>query len=500
MDDPHGEPHGEPYGERHGEPRGEPRGEPPGDAQRLAARLSSDGIRLIALTGVDNAGITRAKTIPAARLPAAALRGIGMSSVFDVYTADDSMAATADLGGPVGDLRLFPDLERLTPLAAQPGWAWAPVDRYTQTGAEHPACQRLFARRAADRAAAAGFEVRMGFETEWVVTRADRAARADLAPYTDRAAHTDAASPVAPASLDYPTTGPAYGMTRVVELSDYLGDIAQSLAAQGIEVLQIHPEYTIGQFEVSTAPGDPVRAADDAVLVRETVRAVSVRHGLRASFSPVVVAGQVGNGRHLHMSLYRDGVSLHRDPSDEFGLAPEARAFLAGVLGALPALSAVGCPSPVSALRLLPSHWAGVFQCWGVENREAALRLVIGARDDPDGGNAELKRVDAAANPYLVVGTVLAAGLHGVASGGRLPPPVTTDPATLSPAERDRLRLRPLPVTLDAAADELARSEPLREALGGVLHDALISVRRYEAAQFADASPEDIAAAYRWRY
>ncbi|MEK8169184.1 hypothetical protein NKH77_03375 [Streptomyces sp. M19] len=42
-----------------------------------------------------------------------------------------------------------------------------------------------------------------------------------------------------------------------------------------MDVLQIHPEYAPGQFEVSVAPADPVGAADLAVLVRETLRAVS---------------------------------------------------------------------------------------------------------------------------------------------------------------------------------------------------------------------------------
>jgi len=57
-------------------------------------------------------------------------------------------------GGPVGDFRLRPDLGRLCVLAAQPGWAWAPVDRWRQDGEPHPACQRGFARQMAVKAAA----------------------------------------------------------------------------------------------------------------------------------------------------------------------------------------------------------------------------------------------------------------------------------------------------------------------------------------------------------
>ncbi|MEW1654901.1 glutamine synthetase family protein [Streptomyces sp. NPDC093707] len=450
-------------------------------ARQSAARLDAEGVGNIALTWVDNAGISRVKTIPARRLTDVVERGVGMSPVFDVFTSDDAITASDHLGGPDGDLRLFPDLDRLTTLAGQPGWAWAPVDRYDQLGQPHPACQRLFARRMADRAAAAGLDLRMGFETEWVVTR----------------------TPQGPADaevLDYPCAGPAYGMARVVELSDYLRDVTEALTVQGVEVLQIHPEYAPGQFEVSTAAGDPVRAADDVVLVRETIRAVSARHGLRASFAPSVVAGEVGNGCHLHLSLHRDGPSLHRAAGAEWALAPDAVAFLAGVLDALPALLAIGCPSPASYLRLLPSHWAGVYQIWGVENREAALRLVTGAPDDPDGGHAEIKPFDAAANPYLAVGAVIAAGLHGIDTAARLPAPQTGDPGVLGVRERARRGIVRLPATLTEAADRFEKSAPLREALGEVLHGAVLAVRRAEEAHFAEREPEEIAAATRWRW
>src|SRR5947199_164878 len=180
----------------------------PGDpqrARRAAEELAGRGVVGVALSWVDNAGMSRVKTVPVRRLADAVAAGVGMSPVFDVFLVDDSITTSAHIGGPVGDLRLYPDLDALTVLAAQPGWAWAPADRFTQEGHPHVARQRRFADNQAEEAAA-------------------------------------------------------------------------------------------GQLELSVAASAPVAAADRVVLVKETIRAVSQAHGLRASFAPVVVAGQVGNG------------------------------------------------------------------------------------------------------------------------------------------------------------------------------------------------------------
>ncbi len=109
--------------------------------------LTAAGVEIVALTYVDNSGITRVKGVPIGRLADAADHGIGMSPVFDAFVVDDSITASPSAGGPVGDLRLLPDLDEAVVLAAQPGWAWAPVDRWQQSGERHPQCQRASSRR-----------------------------------------------------------------------------------------------------------------------------------------------------------------------------------------------------------------------------------------------------------------------------------------------------------------------------------------------------------------
>lgn len=449
-------------------------------AKAHAKDLSTQGVHGVVLAYVDTAGIARVKTIPVARLASAAAWGVGMSPVFDTFLANDSIVSTDVLGSPDGDLRLYPDLDQLVVLSAQPGWAWAPVDRITQEGARHPACSRTFLRRIVrDAAVRHGIEFKAAVEVEWAVGQAS--ARSDT---------------FVPA-----VTGPAYGATRQVELSDYTLELLTAFAAQGVDVDQLHPEYAAGQFEISVGALDPVAAADRSVLVRQTIRALSRRHGLRASFSPAVLAEGVGNGGHLHLSAWRDGVNLHAGGDRRYGMTAEAESFVAGVLAHLPALTAVTAPSPASHLRLKPSQWAGVFIAWGRETRETAVRVITGTTGRQDqAANLEVKPVDLAANPYLALGCLLAAGLDGLESAASLPEEVTGDPARFTPAEAAARGVRRLPTSLEQSVEEFRRDDLLRTVLGPVLADAVIAVRQGETAAVAGLDDEAVAAAYRWTY
>ena len=130
-------------------------------------------------------------------------------------------------------------------------------------------------------------------------------------------------------------TGPAYGYTRLVERSDYLRDVLVALDEQGVVVDQIHPEYGAAQYELSVAAEGPVEAADTMVLVRETVRAISARHELFASFSPKVLAEGVGNGGHVHLSLWRDGHNIFAGGDGHYGMHPDASRVHRGRAGAI---------------------------------------------------------------------------------------------------------------------------------------------------------------------
>jgi glutamine synthetase len=444
----------------------------PGLAAGVAAALEQQGVMAVAVTMVDNSGVARVKAVPLDRLADAASRGLGSPPVWDAFGADDGIAPA---GSPIGDLRLVPDLGTVVPLAAQPGWAWAPGDRCTTAGGPHPGCQRTFARRMAERAADAGLEVRMAVESEWVI---DAGSDEDLVPATG---------------------GPAYGMGRLVDLAPYLRDVLEACAAQAIDVEQIHPEYAPSQVELSVSPLGPVAAADRTVLVRQTLRAVGVEHGYRTSLSPAVTHDGVGNGAHLHHSIWQAGVNLLARTGGD--LPPTGESWLAGVLAAMPALLAVGAPSAASYLRLQPQRWSAPWQAWGRENREAALRLVDGSvAAGPAAANAEIKVFDPSSNPYLVAGAVIAAGLDGVERGLRLPVETTTDPAVLSDDDRAAAGVTRLPLRLTDALDAFEANPVVADAMGPALATMWLATRRAEVERFAGSSPAEIAAASRWAW
>jgi glutamine synthetase len=425
----------------------------------------------VAITFVDHSGAGRLKVVPLAGLASAARFGVGFSPVIDAFTSDGGIDPASPLDRPDGDLRLVPDLDQLVVLRDPAGWAWAPGDRFTQDGAVYANCQRSFARRQAAAADAAGLSALMAIEIEWMVGR-----------------DTDGFVPA--------FSGTGYGVSRFVSAANYVRDVVDSLQAARVTVEQIHPEYGPAQFEVSVAAAGPVSAADTCALVKLVISAVTSRHGLRATFSPAVLADNVGNGGHLHASFWRDGANLLAGGTGRSGLTAPGESILATLLDSLPALLAIGAPTPASYLRLRPSRWAGAYQIWGVENREAAMRLIEAPPGDPGKANVELKCFDLSANPYLLTGAIMAVARRGAGAGASLPPEVNGDPAAPGhPLASSAVRL---PASLADTVKALEEDEDLRSALGADLLSSYGAARRAAIRLAAGQHDEQVIADARW--
>jgi glutamine synthetase len=232
------------------------------------------------------------------------------------------------------------------------------------------------------------------------------------------------------------------------------------------------------------------------VLYRETVRGIAFRRGMWASLAPKPIADQAGNGCHLHLSLRemgpdgQPGERVFYDAADRYRLSETGYHFIGGLLAHLPALTALTCGSVNSYRRLAPQMWSSAYTVYGMDNREAAVRICSPMRDDPAGSvNLELKPSDSSANPYLALGASIYAGLDGIRR--KLDPgeAVNVDPATLTEAERRAAGAHRLPASLAEALDALEADELLMESLGDLRRRAYLAVKRSDVAAFADADP-----------
>src|SRR5215210_2474688 len=334
------------------------------------------------------------------------------------------------------------------------------VDQLALSGEPAPVDQRAFLRRMADRLAERGASLEVAFENEFALaTRGE-----------DGALH-----PV-DASLCFSTIG----MTASQE---YVDALVAALDAQDIPLEQYYAELGHGQQEISTPHRPALRAADEQLLVRETIRGVAAQHGLVASLAPKPWPEGAGNGCHIHFSLWDTDGERNRfhDPDAPDRFSAEGRSFLAGMLEHLPGLCGLTAPSFNSYHRIVPQYWAGAFTCWGHDNREAPLRLpsLFWGMEEAS-TNVELKAADATSNPYLAIGGLIAAGLDGLRRGLEPPDPVEVDPATLDEGERAQRGIVRLPATQEEGLDALEADEVLTAALGPVLAGSYLAVRRSE--------------------
>ena len=430
----------------------------------IVAHAEERGVQLVRFLYCDNGGVIRGKSTHVGQLARRMQSGIGLVKGMQSFTSLDTLAPDATYG-PVGEIRLIPDPQTFVvlPYAPRSGQMIANMVELDHTPwALDP---RAFLQRMIARADDAGLVFDAAFENEFY-----------LALQTE-----DGYRPV-----DRSLCFSAIGMESTEEV---IGDIIAALTDQGLTVELSHPELGWGQQELSIMHGPALRAADEQIVYRQTVRAVAAHHGLVASLAPKPFADQAGSGAHLHWSIWdRDHVTNRlADPGGPAGLSPLALNAIGGVLTHLPALLGLTTPSVNSFRRLQPHYWSSAYTAWGIENREAAVRVPSRYWDDEAGStNLELKASDASANPYIALGGVIAAALDGIERGLDPGEPVNEDPGNLTDAERAQRGIVRFPETVGGALDALERDEVLMAALGAPLGIEYLKVRRAEAAAYAD--------------
>ncbi len=287
-------------------------------------------------------------------------------------------------------------------------------------------------------------------------------------------------------------------------LAPFGADLGGAMERAGMSPELLIREFGPDQAEVTMGPKPALRAADEAVLFRTMTQAVAERHGLRASFTPLVAPGAVGNGVHVHLSLHDpDGSPAAYDADGPAGLSAAAGAMVAGLLCRLPDMLALLAPSVISYARLVPHRWSAAFTNLGQMDREASVRICPippGSENAAAKFNWEVRACDSTASPYLV----LAAILHAMADGAEenMPPPAPTevDLSELDAAGLVALGVERLPESLPAALDRFSRSTAGTRWFGQAFVDVYLAHKASELERVAGMSEEDLYALYRASY
>lgn len=416
------------------------------DILELAA---AGAVRYLRLQFTDILGVNKNVEIPASQFEKALEGDImfdGSSIEGFVRTEESDMLLRPDLS----TFQVFPwgDADNRT--------ARLICDITTPDGSPFPGDPRAVLKRCIARAAALGFTMNAGMEAEFFMFRRG----SDGQPTTitqDVGGYFD----LAPVDLG----------------EDARRAIVDVLERMGFEVEAAHHEVAHGQHEIDFRYADALRTADNIATFRFVVRHVAQQFGLLASFMPKPIYGQNGSGMHTHQSLFRGAENAFWDPDAEWQLSRTALHYIGGLLRHARGMCAITNPLVNSYKRLVPGYEAPVNVSWSMRNRSPMIR--IPDRRGP-GTRLEFRMPDPAANPYLALAVMLAAGLDGIQTQAEWREPVNTNIWEMSFREKRRLRIDDLPQNLDEACRELEKDDVILAALGEHIAHHYLAAKRQE--------------------
>jgi glutamine synthetase len=431
----------------------------PTTVEDVRAYVREHDVEFLFAQFVDMHGKPSAKLVPASHLDDLFTDGAGFAG----YAAGDVGQEPND-----PDLIAMPDPASFTPLPWKPGVARLACDLYVD-GEPWPYCPRTILRRQIAKAAALGYELKVGAELEYFLLKRAPDGSLMVADELDTMEQ------------------PCYDMRALTRNLDFVGAVSRHLNTLGWDNYATDHEDANGQFEQNFAFADALTTCDRSVFFRYMVESLAQERGLIATFMPKPFGNLTGNGCHFHMSLWNGDTNVFAaDPAGDpngMGLSPEAYNFIGGLKEHAQAYIALTAPTVNSYKRLVVgstsgSAWAPVYISYGRNNRTQMLRI-------PDAGRIEDRTVDGSCNPYLAATAILACGLDGM--DRKLDPGDPTSDLNLhklGKAELADLGIDLLPENLLDATRALERDDVLREALGSCPRedyiDYFVDVKREE--------------------
>ena len=419
--------------------------------------IAEKGIEYLLCSFVELSGAPKAKLVPVSHLDDAAKDGAGFAGF-----------ACGNVGqGPHDpDISSVPDFSSLTILPWRKNIAWVTGNLHVN-GEAWPQCPRTVLMRQMDLARKQGYALNVGIEPEFMLLK--KGSSGSYEPWD---------------ALD--TLGkPCYDLRTLHRNLDVMTTILSYMRELNWDPFAADHEDANCQFEINWTYSDALTTADRATFFKWMVRTVAEEHGLWATFMPKPFGHLTGNGAHVHVSLAdaEKGGNLFEDRNADLGLSQLARWFLGGVLAHARGLSAIVAPIVNSYKRLIRgaprsgATWAPVYITYGGSNRTQMVRV-------PGPGRFEIRVMDGAANPYLAMAAILAAGLDGIAHQMD-PGPVNESNLYETPEhELAARKIALLPTTLAEALDLLEQDSVIQSALGEAYTKEYLRVKREEWRQY----------------
>jgi len=405
----------------------------------LRSYAERNGIRFFLFNFTDLFGVQRAKLVPASAVGAMQDSGAGFAG----------FAAWLDMTPAHPDMFVIPDPDSVIRLPWKPDVAWVAGDPWMD-GEPVAQAPRNVLRRLRDSSGPR--RMMTGVEPEFHLVDPDASGISDPRDTQEK---------------------PCYDQSALMRRYDVISEICGAMEGLGWEPYQNDHEDANGQFEINWAYSECLTTADRLAFFKFMVKEIAQTHGLRATFMPKPFPTITGNGCHVHISMVEDGRNVFADGDDDAGLSRICYHFLGGLLAHAESLAAITNPTVNSYKRLNAPRtvsgatWAPNTASYGGNNRTHMVRI-------PDAGRIELRLADGAANPYLLMAGILAAGSDGIAKatdpGERLDIDMYSEP-------HKARGVRELPLNLLDALRALKKDRTLCDAMGTEFTDAYLKLK-----------------------
>ena len=429
------------------------------DGKDLVKKVKEDKVKFISLQFTDVMGAVKSLDMPVRHLEDVAKDG----AWFD----GSSVEGFARIQESDMRLKIDPDTYTVLPWSADDSKrARVFCDIYTPGGEPFDGDPRGALKRILKKIADRGWMLNIGPEPEFFLFKASDGSAVHPVPHD---------------------TGGYFDFSSFDEAVVVRTALMEALDAMGLDVEVGHHEVALGQHEIDFRFADALKAADNVLTLKYTVKAIAAQHGLVASFMPKPVYGINGSGMHCHQSLFdiKTGANLFFDAKDEAHLSPLAYSFIAGQLEHARALAGVVAPTVNSYKRLVPGYEAPVYIGWAQQNRSALVRIPRYTEGRDKAVRAELRFPDPSSNPYLAFTVMLAAALDGIDKNMKAPKALNNiNLYHLDKEERTKLGVTELPGSLAESLSELEKDEVLKSALGTTLYEAYMRAKWEEWDEF----------------